>query len=72
MVICFSGIPLWAGAISLEATLDRGETMVKTGRPAEALRQFQEARVEYPDSAELLFAIGCAPVSGGGSIGAPA
>lgn len=54
-----------AAAESLEAVLDRSAHLLETGQAMEALRCCREARVEYPESAELLFALGSAEAAAG-------
>ena len=57
-----------ARADVLGAALERGAQLQRSGQAADALRCFQEARVECPDSIALIFAMGCAEVALGDSL----
>ena len=48
---------------ALEESLSRGAQLQRSEQPAEALRCFREARVEHPDSMELVFAMAGAEVA---------
>jgi len=60
VVLGWAGVALLAGAGAIDELLQKSGSLLRSGAPDEALRLCREARVEYPESAPLLFAIGSA------------
>lgn len=60
LVLGWSCFAVAAGAHSVNDALEKTARLLESGLPADALRQCEEARVEYPESARVLFAIGTA------------
>ena len=58
VLVTLCATPALAGPV--KAAVEKAALLVKSGVPDEALRLCQELRVEYPESHELLFAIGSA------------
>ncbi len=53
---------------ALDESLSRGAELQRSEQPAEALRSFREARVEYPEAADLVFAMAGAEVALGDQV----
>lgn len=63
-VLCL--LPGCSGA--LEESLSRGAELLRSEQPAEALDCFREARVEYPEATDLVFAMAGAEVALGDQV----
>ena len=65
-LVALCAAPAVAGPV--EDAIEKAALLVKSGVPDEALRLCQETRVEYPESTELLFAIGSAQAALAGAL----